>query len=571
MKKHFAMLCLLTAAGLTTQAQDISQIAKSDPLIITGAIGTNNTYNYSSAGMGYASPLSNSFYANLNISVYGMSMPFSLFYTNDNMEFSHPHISFNLNPRYKYWTGYIGQSSMEYSEYVMSMSFNGVGLEYNDTKRLRVGAFYGVLRNAVNDDPNDPAARSPEYKRLGWGFKLGYGSADNFLDLYFLRAYDRLKSLSDYWQQRVSPQENIVVGVKGAAHPLKFLNLQANLAMSAFSTDTRTEEVPTDVYDSKWGSVFDVRYSSLARFAGDVSAGVSFDKVTAQAFYRLIQPDYTSLGLYYVSNNYHSLGLNVSTNVIPQVTLAATFSGQADNLSNRQLYTTKGYVYAMNASTRVGKSITLTAAYNGFTQSQSDGTAVVNDTTRVDRITQSFAFTPSYAYDTETLSHGVAFSTAWTQNKDRNKFATGESDVTSLAASLNYSLNVKPWETDFSASLCHQESKGYRTKYISNIGSLTVGRSFLSERELNVSLTGNLIYNEVKDQSKSLSMGFDCSLGYTLKKVHSFTLQAGMNRYGDVNQSKRRSSLDTYDISATLNYAYTFSLLELKRKNSGKK
>ena len=45
MKNHFAMLCLLTAAGLTTQAQDISQIAKSDPLIITGAIGTNNTYN----------------------------------------------------------------------------------------------------------------------------------------------------------------------------------------------------------------------------------------------------------------------------------------------------------------------------------------------------------------------------------------------------------------------------------------------------------------------------------------------------------------------------------------------
>ena len=79
------MSCLLT--GMPLHGQDISQIAKSDPLIITGSIGTNNTYYYSSIGNGYASPLSNSFYANLNISLYGFNMPFALYYTNDNMSF----------------------------------------------------------------------------------------------------------------------------------------------------------------------------------------------------------------------------------------------------------------------------------------------------------------------------------------------------------------------------------------------------------------------------------------------------------------------------------------------------
>ena len=65
-------------------AQDISQIAKSDPLIITGSIGTNNTYFHSSAGLGYMSPLSNSFFANLNFNIYGFSMPFSIYFSNDN-------------------------------------------------------------------------------------------------------------------------------------------------------------------------------------------------------------------------------------------------------------------------------------------------------------------------------------------------------------------------------------------------------------------------------------------------------------------------------------------------------
>jgi hypothetical protein len=39
-----------------------------------------------------------------------------------------------------------------------------------------------------------------------------------------------------------------------------------------------------------------------------------------------------------------------------------------------------------------------------------------------------------------------------------------------------------------------------------------------------------------------------------------------MSKYGDVNQTKRRSSLDALDITASLNYTYTFSLLEIKKK-----
>ena len=62
--------------------------------------------------------------------------------------------------------------------------------------------------------------------------------------------------------------------------------------------------------------------------------------------YRLVQPDYTSLGTYYMTNNYHSLGLTLGATLFNKVSLSGTFSGQADNLSDEQLYTTCGYVYA---------------------------------------------------------------------------------------------------------------------------------------------------------------------------------------------------------------------------------
>ncbi len=578
----FTLHCSLfisEAPAQTVNLGNISQISQSDPLIITGTIGTQNTYYHSSIGSGYSSPLSNVFYANLNISLYGISMPFSLYYSNDNTSFNHPHFRFRLNPRYKNWTGYFGQSSMSYSEYVMGMSFNGIGLEYNDGRRLRFGCFYGILRNAINDDPTEPFARAPQYKRLGWGLKVGYGSRENFLDLYFLRAYDRLKSLDEQWQRSVAPQENIVVGLKGGVMPVKHLSLNVNAAASLFSTDTRAQEVSTGSgldgtlkASDRWGAIFTTRYSSLARFAGDVSANLALPGFSASAYYRMIQPDYTSLGTYYMTNNYQSLGLTLSTTLFRNLSLTGNFSGQEDNLTNKQLYTTRGLVYAVMASTRFG-DLNLSLGYNGYTQKQYDGTAQVNDTTRIDRRTQSITFTPSYSIDGDALTHTFAVSASYTENKDLNRLSrlssaggAGSADITSKAVGLSYNLGVKAWATDFTTSLNHQVSKGMNNRYTSDIASLTTSRSFLSDEALTVAITASLIYNEIEHQSKSLSIGGDLQMGYNIKKVHLFSLSAGINKYGDVNPTKTRSTLDATDISASLNYTYTFSLLEVKRK-----
>ena len=548
-------------------SQNISEIAKSDPLIISGAVGTQNTYRYSSEGNGYGSPFSSVIYANLNICLYGFNMPFSLHYSNDNLNFNYPQLSFNISPTYKNWTGYFGQSTMAMSNYVMNMSFNGVGLEYSSNK-LRAGIFYGRLRNAINADPSDPFARTPQYKRMGWGFKVGYGSGKNYIDLYMLNAYDCENSIDDLWRQQINPQENIVVGVKGCVTPFKWLSLTANAATSVFNTDMRAPNAPVK---TDFDKVFDVKYSSLMRFAGDISTNINVKGVNASISYRMVQPDYTSLGTYYMSNNYHSLGITLGTSLFNKVSFSGTFSGQADNLSKEQLYTTCGFIYAANASTRIGKHFSIMAGYNGYMQTQRDGTCVVNDTTRVHRLMSSYSITPSFFCETEHLGHNISLSANLTENKDLNKFASGESDVKTTALGLSYNIDIKPIETDFTLTYSHQQSNGFNSKYISDIASLGTSRSFLKEKNLNLSASVSLCYNEVERQSKSLSLGADFSASYTLKKVHMFSTSAAFNKYGDVNMTKTRSSLDCTDISVSLNYTYTFTLLAIKNKaNKGK-
>lgn len=550
-------------------AQDIAQIAQSDPLIITGAVGTQNTYRYSSGSRGSGSPLSNMIYANLNINVYGYSMPFAMYYSNDNMSFSYPQFALSFNPSYKDWSGHLGQSSMEFSPYVMNMSFNGVGLEY-DNHKLRSGAFYGVLQKAVNDDPNNPYAGTPQYKRVGWGFKLGYGNNRNYLDLYFLRAYDRPKSLDEEWRRYIRPQENLVIGLRGCVSLKQWLTFTTNVATSIFSSDTEAEKLPVPEAD-RFDKIFTTRYSSGIRFAGDANLNLNLKGFNATLNYRLLQPDYNSLGTYYMSNNYQSAGVSMNTFLFKRIALAGNLSWQQDNLTKQQLYTTQGFVYSAYATTRIANSLGLTFSYNGYTQNQIDGTAHVTDETRVKRRMSSFSFTPNYTLDGSILDHTIGISANYTMNRDLNPIAGKKNDINTMACGLNYDMGIKPWDVNVTASLSHQMTEGWHSRYLSEVGSIDLSRSFLSDKSLNVSAGVNLCYNHILRNSKSLSLGGQVSAGYTLKKAHTFSASASLYKFGDVNMVETKSHLDDTDITVSLNYAYTFDLLHIHKKKKGEK
>lgn len=569
MPHRLTAIVMACAMGIVSVfAQNISQIAESDPLIITGSIGTNNTYYHSSVGNGYMSPLSNSVFANLNINVYGFSIPFSLYFSNDNLNFNYPQFSFNLTPSYKNFTAHIGQSTIPFSNYILNMSFNGVGLEYKGRK-FRASAFYGVLRRAINDNPEDLNPRKPQYKRYGWGFSTGYGNGANSIDIYFLRAYDSEGSLNEVWREQVQSQENLLVGIKGCVSFKNRVSLSANLATSAFTADKNSPKV-TAGEATRFDKVFEAKYTSQVRFAGDASLSFNLPWLNASVSYKMIQPDYVSLGTYYTSNNYHSLGVNLSTTLFKQIMLSGSFSGQSDNLSKQKQYTTKGYVYNAMAAWNKG-NVSLSAMYNGYLQAQSDGTLQVNDTTEVHRILHSMSLMTNYSLSRTNLDHTFSISGNYTINKDLNKFSVGQSDVNTMALGASYMMNVKPWETSFTLALSHQETKGFNSVYRSDVASLSTGRSFLKEKNLNVSATVSLNYNEVQHQSKSLSMGIDLSAGYTLKKYHTFSLTGSVSKYGDVNVTKTTSGLDATDVRISLNYLYTFTLLHISKKKKTKK
>lgn len=566
------ILLRFLAAGCPVMAQDISQIAKSDPLIISGAVGTNNTYYHSSMGSGYATPFNSTFYANLNISIYGFNMPFSVYYASNNFSFTHPYFTFNTSPSYKNWTLHFGESSMSYSNYVMSMPFNGLGVEYNG-KKFRFGAFYGTLKKAINDDPTDPMARKPQYERIGWGGKVGVGTSNTYLDVYFLRVQDRLSSLYDAWHETLPAQEDVVLGVKGRFGLGRFFSLQGNIAGTAFSDDIQS---PTFDYPefTRWDKIFTARYSSLARVAGDVSANFTFKGFNTSVYYKMIQPDYKSLGVSYMSNNMQALGISASTSLFGRVSLSGNFSSQQDNISKQQMYTTEGYVYSAGLGASLGSHCNLSLGYSGYRQMQTDGSVVVPDSIRADRVMNSFYFTPSFNFGNRHITHALSPSVNYTMNGDLNPYTNkgGVSDVHTMAAGLGYALTFNDIETTVSSNYSHQQSKGYGTQYVTDLVSLGTSRSFLADKNLDASVNVNFISNRVADQNSNLSVGFDASASYTLKEAHVFSFSAAFNRYNNINFTENLDNIGTptvydgYDLSVSLSYCYTFTLLQIKKR-----
>ena len=65
MKKIFILTFLLLALSVgIINGQDLSQLITSDPVKISGSVGTQNTFFMSSNNLGYRSPFSNNLFMN---------------------------------------------------------------------------------------------------------------------------------------------------------------------------------------------------------------------------------------------------------------------------------------------------------------------------------------------------------------------------------------------------------------------------------------------------------------------------------------------------------------------------
>ena len=99
MKRFFTISFLLIITNLS--AQNLESIGDASPFKISGNFNVT-TIGYSASGIPRRDPFNWFLNSNLNVNVYGLSIPFSFNYSNQNQTFSQPFNQYGISPEYKW-------------------------------------------------------------------------------------------------------------------------------------------------------------------------------------------------------------------------------------------------------------------------------------------------------------------------------------------------------------------------------------------------------------------------------------------------------------------------------------
>lgn len=371
----FRLLCaLLGCLSLTAAAQDIGQLGVKKGVTLNGSLNLS-TIGYRVWGLEQRRDPFNWFATgNLNVNLFGYSVPLSFSYSNANTSFSQPFNQFTFTPQYKWLKTYVGYSAMTFSNYTLNGHvFLGGGVELTPGN-WRISAMYGRLRKAVPYDLTDSLQNTQaSYKRMGYGVKVGYDHNGDNIGMSVFTAKDDVNSLPFTLQEYpLAPQQNIAVSLTGRKKFLQRFFVEGEYAISALNNDIRANTAEADSVPRKASNLINglLPQNSTQRYFDAVNAGLGYQGnwFTLQLRYERVAPEYQTLGAYFFNNDLRNITIAPMFRLLKgRLNMAANVGLQQNNLDEARESTSKRTVGSLNITFAPSEKWNFTTAYSNFT------------------------------------------------------------------------------------------------------------------------------------------------------------------------------------------------------------
>jgi hypothetical protein len=531
-------------------AQNIDMIGKEKPFKINGGVSVNQTVYTSSDTLSRRDPYNYYISGNLNLSLYGWSVPLTFNYSNQKTTFTQPFNNYSLHPQYKWIKAHIGYTSMSFSPYSLNGHlFLGAGVEVTPDGPFSFSAMAGRLRKAAEWDTLTENAPPPVFERWGYGFKAGYKFAPapntnaNIMVSVF-HANDKTGSLNYVPDSSIYPGENLVVGTNFDVSFGGHYFVSAELSSSAVS-----KNVLSDMQDNRqrsWnhvmGSLIGSNGTTEYYAAYRVNANYSADKYTLGLGYERIDPGYETYGAYYFNNDMQNITVNGTVRLLDdKVNFSANVGRQNDNLDNSKASDMKRWVTAFNLGFSPNEKLNGSLSYSTFTSFMNIRSQFVdiNQLTPYDNL-DTLNFTQLSSTTSASLSYIIKNSDQVRQNAALNlshqKSSEQQNGVDSLGASTFYNISamygysVVPAGFTATLSLNNSFSNMPGIKNTTLGPSLTLNKLWLDKKLRNtLSLALNRSYTNGHAMNRILNLRAGC--GYRIGKHHNLALNLTyMNR-----------------------------------------
>jgi hypothetical protein len=565
-----ATLVLILCLCNCLTAQDIGSIGKSKPLTITGGVSLNQILYGVSGIKSRRDPYSYFASGNVNFSLYGWNVPLSFSLSNQGTSFQQPFNQYSLHPTYKSITAHAGYISMSYSPYTVSghIFLGGAVDVAPEEGKWKVSALYGRFLRGVEEDTSKTNA-VPTYRRMGYGVKAGYGVGGNSIDVTMFHAKDQINSIHYIIPDSagILPQENLVASIAGSKTFLEHFVVKAEIASSAITRDTRTEESSQSKNVlSKTGFLYTPRLSSSYYKAIKGSLDYQFDAYSIGVGYERVDPEYRTLGAYFFNNDLESYTVNGAGSILEgKMSVAASAGLQHDNLDKSKISTMRRAVGSVNVNYAPSERLNLSASYSTFNTYTNIRSQFVDineltpydnlDTLKYTQLSKSATLSAMYALsNSKEKRQSINLNLSVQNAADKQGDVQQNSGTQFYNANAAYALNIAPKNMTVSVSFngTFNESPGFETTTIGPTASVSKG---FFEKRLRTTLSSS--YNNTFNNGTSINTIINGRVGctYSIQKKHNLNLGlVVVNR-----DSKSGTGTNGFtEFTGTLGYSYSF-------------
>lgn len=548
----FSAVLGLLRSGADLRGQDLERIGGEKPVTVTGSVSARGLFYGVDGIPRRRDPFSYILSGSVNVNLYDLALPFSFSYSNQDRSFSQPFNQFGVSPRYKWITAHLGYRNLTFSPYTLAgHQILGGGVELTPGN-FRLSFVGGRLKGAVeqNPDTTQPQPEPSAYERTGFAGRIGYGSDAASLDLMFLKAQDDTSSISPQIDPGSPlPGENLVVGATGGLRLFSGMTLQVTGAISDYTRDVRSDSVPLEGAAQAFGEIIPPRLSTQVYTAMNAALTYSGGKFYGRLDYTRVDPDYQSMGAYFLSNDVQSISFTPSLTLMGnRLNLSGIFQYQHDNLQNKKLATTSRISPSLNIAWSPGTRFGLNLNVSDMLTSQSAGRLPLNDTTMMEQHNPTVMLSPRYVIADTSISHSFYLTAMHSRLIDNNRFTSPYTEYNTTSADLSYNIAMAKNNLSLTGSVSATRLENPGGSFLTSGFSAGGSKGFMGDR---LNLNGGLSMS-FQEGGNTVNLG----LGGAFRggEHHQITLNFSVTSAGGSN-----SNFSTFtEYTGTAGYAYNF-------------
>ena len=528
MKNYLILLIILTIIHTNIFGQNLESIAKQKPFAISGSFDIRGIGYTSDGIMARRSPFMYMISGSPTISLYGISIPLSFTYSEQERNFRQPFNQFGMSPTYKWATAHIGYRNVSFSPYTLAgYTMLGAGVELNPNK-FRFGFMVGRLNRATTVDTTTGTVQPITFSRYGYAAKIGYGTEESHVDLSFLKAKDSEQNFQgDINTSTVRPAENAVVGADLKLTFAKKFFVFADAGMSIYTRDFQSNlalDLNTYPILNAVNSV--IKLNGTSEYYLAYSGGVGFREknYSLKIAYKKIDPNFQSMGAYFFQNDVQNLSISPTFNALKgKLRFLGSVGIQQDNTKKQKQATTQRIIAMGNVSWDIDPKFGIDANYTNFSSNSEPTVAKVQNKYLLAQTTKNLSISPRLIIANANTTNVLLASYNLSNLVDVNNETQTINNINSSVALLNYNLTLNKMGLTLMSGVNYILNK-FSLGEISNIG-FTAGASkgFIKNQLLFSTSNSYVISTLPQGKSTILNLGINTSYQPTVN--HRFTLR----------------------------------------------